>query len=253
MKLAVIGDPVEHSRSPEIHRRFLREAEIDGSYVAIRVPESNAISVVRRMRLDGYTGCNVTFPLKEEVIRACDSLTDEADRAGAVNTILFGREIVGHNTDGMGARVALETLLDEPISLRRVGVLGYGATARAILAQFQEYDAYLFVWGRDNAKVVAACEKYDAKPWPYDKPPEIVISTLPPKVRFEPEMLDSLMRAEVVMDVNYGERATMHHQLEREIYPGADMLEAQARASFDYWVAHTDLSEAGYAEEELVE
>src|SRR5215469_8126788 len=190
MKLAVIGDPVEHSRSPEIHRRFLREAEIDGSYVAIRVPEINVINVVRRMRLDGYTGCNVTYPLKEEVMRACDSLTDEAERAGAVNTILFGREIVGHNTDGMGARIALETMLDESIALRRVGVLGYGATARAILAQFQEYDAYCFVWGRDAKKVKDACEKYDAKTWPYESPPEIVISTLPPKVRFDPELLE---------------------------------------------------------------
>lgn len=251
MKLAVIGDPVEHSRSPEIHRRFLREAEIDGSYVAIRVPQTNAISVIRRMRLDGYTGCNVTFPLKEEAMHACDSLTDEAERAGAVNTILFGREIIGHNTDGMGARIALEAMLDEPISLRRVGVLGYGATARAILAQFQEYDAYLFVWGRDGKKVKDACEKYDAKPWPYESPPEIVISTLPPEVRFEPNLLESLMRAEMVMDVNYGERATLTRQLERDIYTGEGMLEAQARASFDYWLAHTEAADAEYATEEV--
>ncbi len=240
MKLALIGDPVEHSRSPELHRRFLREAEIDGSYVAIRVPKINAISVIRRMRLDGYTGCNVTYPLKEEVLRACDSLTDEAERAQAVNTILFGKEIVGHNTDGIGARVALETIIEEPIALKRIGVLGYGATARAILAQFQENDAYLFVWGRDRAKVAAACERYEAQPWPAEHPPEIVISTLPPKVRFEPRMLDALMRADVLMDTNYGSRATLHHQLEREIISGDAMLEAQARASFDYWLAHSD-------------
>ena len=251
MKLAVIGDPVEHSRSPEIHRRLLREAEIDGSYVAIRVPQSNAISVVRRMRLDGYTGCNVTFPLKEEVLRACDSLTDEAERAGAVNTILFGREIRGHNTDGMGAREALEALIDEPITLRRIGVLGYGATARAILAQFQEYDAYLFVWGRDRKRVADVCDRFDAKPWDYEHPPEIVISTIPPKVRFEPEMLDSLMRAELVMDANYGTRSTLHHQLEREIIPGDAMLEAQARASFEYWLAHTERTEEAYEAEEV--
>ena len=243
MKLALIGDPVEHSRSPEIHRRFLREAEIeDGSYVAIRVPQTNAISVVRRMRLDGYDGCNVTFPLKEEVLGACDRLTEEAERAQAVNTIFFGREILGHNTDGIGARVALEELLDESISLKRVGILGYGATARAILAQFQENDAYLFVWGRDPERVGAACKRYDAQAWPYDNPPEIVISTIPPKVRFEPEMLDSLMRADIVMDANYGTRSTLRQQLEREIVTGDAMLEAQARASFDFWLAHTDVA-----------
>ncbi len=248
MKLALIGDPVEHSRSPEIHRRFLRDAEIDGSYVAIRVPKMNAISVVRRMRLDSYTGCNVTYPLKEEVLKACDALTEEAERAQAVNTIFFGREILGHNTDGIGARDALEGLLDEPISLKRIGVLGYGATAGAILAQFQENDAYLFIWGRDSKKVAAACKRYDAKEWPYDNPPEIVISTLPPKVRFEPPMLESLMRADIVMDTNYGTRSTLHHQLEREIVPGDAMLEAQARASFDFWLAHTAEAESAILE-----
>ncbi len=241
MRLAVIGDPVMHSRSPELHRGFLLEAEIeDGSYVGIRVPKINAISVIRRMRMDGYTGANVTYPLKEEARAACDALTHEAESAQAVNTIFFGSEILGHNTDGIGARSALEALLEESIALKRIGVLGYGATARAILAHFSENDAYLFVWGRDEKKVQAACERYDAQPWPSDNPPEIVISTLPPKVRFEPEMLDALMRADVVMDVNYGRRATLHHQLEREIVPGDAMLEEQARASFDFWLAHVE-------------
>jgi shikimate dehydrogenase len=240
MKLALIGDPVEHSRSPLIHRALLREAEIDGSYVAIRVPEANAISVVRRMKLDGYTGCNVTYPLKEAALRACDRLTEEAERAGAVNTIFFGHDILGHNTDGVGARMALETLLDEPVSLKRVGVLGYGATARAILAQLQENDAYTFVWGRDRKKIAAACEAFDAKPWPSENPPEIVVSTIPPEIRFEPDMLAALTSADLVMDANYGERSTLHRQLEREVIPGDAMLEAQARASFDFWLSHVD-------------
>jgi shikimate dehydrogenase len=241
MKLAVLGDPVAHSRSPEIHRRFLRDAEIeDGSYVGIRVPLVNAVPVIRRMRLDGYTGANVTTPLKEEAMAACDTLTDEAQRAHAVNTIFFGSQILGHNTDGIGARSALEALLEESIALKRIGVLGYGPTARAILGHFSENDAYLFVWGRDAKKVQAACERYDAQPWPSDNPPEIVISTLPPKVRFEPEMLEALMHVDVLMDANYGTRSTLHHQLEREIVTGDAMLEEQARASFDFWLAHVE-------------
>ncbi len=241
MKLAVLGDPIAHSRSPEIHRHFMHEAEIeDGSYVAIRVPQINVIAVIRRMRMDGYTGANVTTPLKEEAMAACDTLTEEAQRALAVNTIFFGPQILGHNTDGIGARSALEAILDESIALKRIGVLGYGATARAILGHFSENDAYLFVWGRDPEKVQTACERYDAQTWPSDNPPEIIISTLPPKVRFEPEMLDALMRADLVMDANYGGRSTLHHQLEREIVTGDAMLEEQARASFDFWLAHVE-------------
>lgn len=240
MKLAVVGDPVSHSRSPALHRGYLSDAGIDGSYVAIRVPTGNAVSVLRRMQLDGYTGCNVTFPLKEEALQACDVLTTEAEESQAVNTIFFGRDIIGTNTDGIGARTAIEALIDEPIALKRIGVLGYGASARAILAELHDKDAYAFVWGRDLKLVRKACEQYEAEIWPAVNIPEIVVSTLPPGVRLPNELLADLQVPDLVMDVNYGERATLSRQLDREVVAGDAMLEAQARASFDFWLAHID-------------
>lgn len=192
------------------------------------------------MRLDEYVGCNVTSPLKEEVMAACDTLTDEARRDGAVNTLFFGAAILGHNTDGIGARIALEAALDDSIALKRIGVLGYGATARAILGQFQENDAYTFVWGRDLLRVADVCERYDAKVWPLENPPSIIISTLPPGVGLPPDILVAASACELVMDVNYGERSTLQSQLDRPVLHGDVMLEAQARASFDFWLAHLE-------------
>jgi shikimate dehydrogenase len=240
VKLAIIGDPVEHSRSPRLHREFLSEAEIDGSYVAIRVPRVNAVAVIRRMRLDGYTGCNVTYPLKEEALEACDGLTHEAERSQAVNTIFFGREILGTNTDGLGARMAIEAMIDEPIALKRIGVLGYGATARAILSELHDNDAYAFVWGRDPSRVRAICERFEAEPWPSDNLPEIVLNTLPPDVRLPNDLVADLHAPDLVIDANYGSRAGLWRQVDREIVGGDAMLEAQARASFDFWLAHID-------------
>lgn len=239
MKLALIGDPVSHSRSPQLHRTFLREAEIDGDYAAIRVPRGNGVDVVHRMRYDGYTGLNVTFPLKEEVVAACDELDEDARLAGAVNTIYFGERICGANTDGIGARTALEQLLGQAIALDRVGVLGTGATARAILAQLRETDAYAFVWGRDMHKVNDVCERFEAQPWPANTP-EIVISTLPPDAKLDESMVEALQRADIVFDCNYGSRSTLGAKLHREVTKGDAMLEAQARASFDFWLAHLD-------------
>ena len=66
MRLALIGDPVEHSASPALHRGFLEEAGMDGEYVAIRVARGDGARAIRRLRADGFTGCNVTYPLKEE-------------------------------------------------------------------------------------------------------------------------------------------------------------------------------------------
>lgn len=237
MKLALIGDPVEHSRSPRLHNAFLREAGIEGSYVAIRVPHGNGADVVRRMKLDGYTGINVTYPLKEEVLEACTELTEDAELAQAVNTIFFGRHIVGHNTDGIGARSALEQILGRPVALERIGILGTGSTARAILAQLRETDAYTYVWGRNAEKLHAVCERFEAQPWP-QQPPEIVISTLPPDAKLPGELSAALLAAECVMDTNYGTRSTLDRQVHREIVKGDAMLEAQARASFDFWLAH---------------
>lgn len=240
MKLAIIGDPVEHSRSPQLHGEFLDESQIEGSYVAIRVPATHAVTTIRRMRRDGFTGCNVTFPLKEEALEACDVLTEEAERSQAVNTILFGREIVGTNTDGIGARAAIEALTDEPIALKRIGVLGYGATARAILAELHDNDAYAFVWGRDPLRIKAVCERFEAEAWPAQNLPEIVVSTLPPDALLPKDLIADLQIPDVVVDTNYGIRATLARQIERDVVTGEAMLEAQAHASFDFWLAHVD-------------
>jgi shikimate dehydrogenase len=248
MKLALLGDPVEHSESPRLHSGFLEEADIDGVYVAVRVVRDDGARAIHRLRDDGYTGCNVTYPLKEEALRACDALTEEAGRAQAVNTIFFGRNILGTNTDGIGARTAVEALIDEPVALKRIGVLGYGATARAILAELHEKDAYTFVWGRDGERVRAACERFEARAWPSGNAPEIVVSTLPPEASLPSELIADLRRPDVVIDANYGPRATLARRIDREVISGEAMLEAQARASFDFWLAHLDRV-AGESEE----
>lgn len=240
MKLALIGDPVEHSGSPRLHRRFMDESGIDGSYVTLRVPAGRVGAAIARLRDDGFTGCNVTYPLKEEAVSVCARLTGEARRANAVNTIFFGRDVAGTDTDGAGARSAIETLTDEPVALKRVGVLGYGATARAILAELQEHDAYAFVWGRDRAAASRVCERYEAQPWPFRNVPEIVVSALPPNAQLPPELIENLRSPDIVIDANYGARATLARQIGREVVGGEVMLEAQARASFDYWLAQLD-------------
>lgn len=242
MKLALIGDPVEHSQSPRLHRAYLEDADIDGSYVAIRVARGDGGPAVRRLRDDGFAGCNITYPLKEEAVAPCDVLSDEARRAEAVNTIFFGTQVIGANTDGIGARTAIEALLDEPVALKRIGILGYGATARAILAELHDNDAYTFLWGRDAQRVHDVCRRYEARPWPAENPPEIVVSTLPPEATFPDELIAALQRPDLVMDANYGSRATLGRTLGRDVVYGGAMLEAQARASFDFWLAQLGIA-----------
>jgi len=237
VKLALIGDPVAHSRSPELHGQFLEDAGIEGTYAVIRIPKGGGVDALRRLREEGYTGLNVTTPLKEEVLAACESLDEDARMSEAVNTIFFGAKVIGSNTDGVGARIALETILGQPVALERIGILGTGATARAILAQLHETAAYTYVWGRDHDKVLALCDRFEAQQWP-ESSPEIVIATLPPSAELPKHILEQVRKAEVVMDANYGSRSNIERLLLREVVPGDLMLEAQARASFDFWLAH---------------
>ena len=237
MKFALIGDPVEHSASPRLHRELLENAAIDGSYLSVRVPRGEAVAAIGRLRAENFAGCNVTYPLKEEAVAACDALAEEARRAGAVNTIYFGPQTLGTNTDGIGARSAIEALLDEPIALARIGVLGYGATARAILAELHDRDAYAFVWGRDrNAYALRAPA---TKPrLAFGQRPRDRRQYVAPGRGSAGRVARRLRAADVILDVNYGPRATLARAIGRDVVPGDAMLEAQARASFDFWLAH---------------
>jgi shikimate dehydrogenase len=237
VKLALIGDPVAHSCSPEIHKRLLREAGIEGSYETLRVKAGETAAAIRQLRANGFDGCNVTSPLKEEVLAACDIVTTTAQRVGAANTIALRERIVGTNTDGRGAATALRGIIG-PLENRRIVVLGTGPTARAAVAQLVDDGACVDVWGRDEAKVSALCTSFGAERW---KPQaggviSAVFSALAPEAQLEGSVVDALRRAQHLMDANYGERATLAAQIGREISDGLAMLEAQAEASLDFWM-----------------
>jgi shikimate dehydrogenase len=237
VKLALIGDPVEHSRSPKIHERFLRGAGIEGSYEAIRVRLGTSAREIQRLRREGYNGCNVTSPLKEEVAGACDVLTPQAERVGAVNTIAFRARIIGTNTDGIGAVEALRTIL-KTLHERRIAVLGTGPTARSAIAALQEEEAEPLAWGRDTAKVTSLSTRYNVVTWNTEElTPDAVFSALVPGAELPQRLLDALSRVRTIVDANYGDRSTLGTQLGFPVIDGSGMLEAQARASFEFWLS----------------
>ena len=101
-KYAVIGNPVAHSKSPQIHKMFAEQTGQDISYEAIEAPLDGFAATVERLRKEGYKGCNVTVPFKQKAWRFGASTTRALD-AQAVNTLKFEiGEIIGDNTDGIG-------------------------------------------------------------------------------------------------------------------------------------------------------
>jgi shikimate dehydrogenase len=133
---AVIGDPVGHSLSPQIHNAAFRAAGIDMAYVAFHVERGHAGDAVRAVRALGIRGLSVTIPHKVEVVPHLDALDEVARTLGSVNTIVNdGGRLTGYSTDGPGALRALAGAGVEPAG-RRVLVLGSGGAARALAFTF---------------------------------------------------------------------------------------------------------------------
>ena len=131
--VGVIGDPVEHSRSPAIHNAAFTALGLDWVYVAFPVPAGRGADAVESVRVLGLAGLSVTMPHKTDVAGACDELTPVAAALGAVNTVVHrdGR-ILGDATDGPGLIAALHGHGVDPAGLRTL-VLGAGGAARAVI------------------------------------------------------------------------------------------------------------------------
>ncbi|MDR2208357.1 MAG: shikimate dehydrogenase [Azoarcus sp.] len=131
---ALIGHPVEHSKSPFIHAAFARQTRQELSYRALIAPLDGFSDTVRMFRAEGGRGANVTVPFKIEACSLATRLTERARLAGAVNTLTFENDaILGDNTDGIGLVRDLITNLACPLAGRHVLLLGAGGAARGVL------------------------------------------------------------------------------------------------------------------------
>lgn len=131
MKLfGVLGDPVSHSLSPAMHNAAFKALGMDCEYHAFRVSADSLYDAIYGACALGFGGLNLTIPLKEKAL-AIVKPTALAKQIGAVNTVDFKNGIVGHNTDGLGAKMAL-TENDVEIKEKKVLLLGAGGAARAI-------------------------------------------------------------------------------------------------------------------------
>lgn len=135
-RLAVIGHPVGHSLSPQMHQPALDEAGIDARYVALEVEPGEVARAFARMRELGFIGCNVTVPHKFEALEACDGIDDTARAFGAVNTVRFDADATrGTNTDGHGFEQAVQEALGLELRRLKVAVVGTSGAGGAVATQ----------------------------------------------------------------------------------------------------------------------
>ena len=138
---AVIGDPIEHSLSPNIHNAAFRELGLDCTYIAYRIPKDELEEGIESLKKINISGFNVTIPHKTEMMKYLDKVDEGCSLIGATNTVAHeDGALKGYNTD-------MDGFLD-PIKKRKLEVkdskvllLGAGGSARAIVAAFAKENA----------------------------------------------------------------------------------------------------------------
>lgn len=133
-RYAVFGNPIEHSRSPDIHQQFALQLSQAITYQRQLVELGAFASSANEFFVNGGAGLNITVPFKLDAYQFADQLSERAKRAGAVNTLIARNGIViGDNTDGCGLLADLQNNLQWPIGGANILVLGAGGAVRGIL------------------------------------------------------------------------------------------------------------------------
>ncbi|MDG6243429.1 MAG: shikimate dehydrogenase [Methanolobus sp.] len=148
----VFGDPVAHSRSPDMHNAAFRELGMECSYHAFRVSPSKLRDALLGAKAMGFGGVNLTVPLKQEALKIVDA-DPLAAIIGAINTVDFKEEMRGYNTDGTGAKRTLEEK-GVNITNSRVLIVGAGGASRAIAFQFAKDGADITIANRTASKAI---------------------------------------------------------------------------------------------------
>jgi shikimate dehydrogenase len=155
-RYAVVGNPIGHSRSPRIHRAFATLTQQDLSYEAILSPLDGFRALVNEFftSTDGK-GLNITLPFKEQAYDLSDVKSSRATQAGAVNTLIKGKDgrLYGDNTDGIGLVRDMTENLGWSLANKRILVVGAGGAVRGVLgALLEKNPSQLWVANRTHSK-----------------------------------------------------------------------------------------------------
>ncbi len=158
----IFGDPVAHSLSPLMQNAAFAAAGIDAIYVPFQVAPAALPAAVAALRALGIGGVNVTIPHKERVLACLDEVDPQAQRIGAVNTIVNrAGTLAGYNTDGIGLIRSLEVDLQFRAAGKRILLLGAGGACRAALvALLAEGVAWIGVANRDPERALRVAREF---------------------------------------------------------------------------------------------
>ncbi len=248
-QFAVFGNPIAHSKSPEIHHAFATQCGIDLTYERLLVEEGKFSSSATRFFKRG-TGANVTVPFKEIALHCADSLSEVARMAGAVNTLSQQNGAIhGDNTDGIGLVRDIRDNYGVDMAGKRILILGAGGAARGVLLPIAEENPQsITIANRTEAKAQALVQQFSCcanlQSTPFEalnQPYDIIINATSASLVGRSLRLSPTVFAfeALAYDMMYGTQPTPFMQFATQsgasAVDGLGMLVEQAAQSFAIW------------------
>lgn len=160
IKLNVIGDPIEHSKSPIVHGIVMDALGIDCEYTRVLVKKGGLKEYIENAKSEGVRGFNLTMPQKTDIISFLKEIDKDAKLFGAVNTVSIKEDgLYGYNTDARGLTLSLEQN-DVGIEGRNIVILGAGGVVSTIALKFSDMGAgRIVILNRTPEKAEGVCKK----------------------------------------------------------------------------------------------
>jgi shikimate dehydrogenase len=246
----VLGFPVAHSRSPDMHNAAFRALGLEWRYVRLPVAPERFAETARALPGAGYRGANVTIPHKVAALALADTATAAAQAVGAANTLTFSAagEVEADNTDAAGF---LDALGAESAHGRRALVLGAGGAGRAVAWALREAGAAeVAVWNRTSGRAAALAAQLGIVHAAQPSAADIVVNATAVGLgRHDADQddagalialgLDKIAPPAVVVDLVYGDEPTPVERWGRRagarVVDGREILVRQGARSFERW------------------
>lgn len=243
----IIGNPVGHSLSPQMHNAAYQALGIDDKFVFLgaNVKVENVKEVIKAMRVMGIRGITCTIPHKVEVIKYLDEIDPVAQKIGAVNTVVNEDGIIkGYNTDWLGVITPLEKVTS--LKEKKIAIVGSGGAARAMVYATTKKGAYVTIFNRTIEKAKSLAEEFGGKGKSLDeiaeiKNADIILNAtslgMYPQEQSTPISKEYLQKNHIVFDAIYApyettllkdaksKGATVIHGLEMLLYQGLPQFE----------------------------
>ncbi len=270
--VGLLGDPVNHSLSPIMHNAAYKEMGLDWCYLAMHCDKSNLHKVTTALRVIDCKGLNITIPHKQEVLKACNKLTEIANDIQAVNTLIpeKNNQWIGANTDVEGFLTPLKT---HNLKDKNVIVMGCGGSARAVVMGLNSLNIrkVTIISRNDNSLdvfVKSMCNLLSKKNifikginskelnvLPYIEEADLIVNTTPigmnskstkqENIPLGRKTWDCLHNKTILYDLIYNPRPTNWLKIGKQkncfTIDGLDMLVAQGALSIKLWSGFKDV------------